>query len=421
MDIKFEKLRVSGQDSKFDQIRYESEFFDPLYGRITFYGKALQIIQTSEYQRLKEISQLGGCRYHFHTANHTRFEHCLGVAFLIERLTERLISQDKITVEEQEILVIAGLCHDLGHGPYSHLFDRLYSSDSNHEDRSVLILNSIVKKYDINLSDQDLILIQELITGEKKLSKKKAFFYQIVANQKNGIDLDRMDYLVRDCYYIYGNVFKDDRNSDNLKQMFFKILDSITVHKKSLCYSDEYVPEIYDFYRIRMKRYSDVYFNQNVQAIELMISDILKYLKLENNDIQDFLKYNDHLIGSLSFLKKPVNAKKLANRIIEGNYYELVHESITSKKIDKNKVISFILEKEEKFEKQFEVLSFKIGDDLKVRSRNIWVYNDTKVYHPEFTDNLGIKYYLRVYSKSKTSDKLKDICQLPEFSSCLLV
>ena len=135
----------------------------------------MKIIDTPEFQRLRSIKQLGACNYVFPTATHTRFEHSIGVAHLGKEFLTRLVLNSnsdknpiKVTANDYLMVELAGLCHDLGHGPFSHTFDsdflvrrfELNSSDdelmigqlyNTHENRSCLLLRHINTKYDIGL------------------------------------------------------------------------------------------------------------------------------------------------------------------------------------------------------------------------------------------------------------------------------
>ena len=86
-------------------------------------------IDTEEFQRLRNLKQLGNAYYVFPGASHTRFEHSIGTSYLssmlLKILDEKIIKEFKPTYLEKSSIALAGLLHDLGHGPYSHLFDRM--------------------------------------------------------------------------------------------------------------------------------------------------------------------------------------------------------------------------------------------------------------------------------------------------------
>ncbi|XP_024598912.1 deoxynucleoside triphosphate triphosphohydrolase SAMHD1 isoform X6 [Neophocaena asiaeorientalis asiaeorientalis] len=99
---------------------------DPIHGHIEFHPLLIRIIDTPQFQRLRYIKQLGGGYYVFPGASHNRFEHSLGVGYLAGCLVRELSEkQPELQISERDMLCvqIAGLCHDLGHGPFSHMFD----------------------------------------------------------------------------------------------------------------------------------------------------------------------------------------------------------------------------------------------------------------------------------------------------------
>ena len=110
------------------------EIFDPIHGVISIDPLAKKIIDTVEFQRLRNIKQLGCCYYVFPGASHNRFEHSLGVYHLSSKYISILNSKGEyINDNERKCIKIAALIHDIGHGPFSHLFDDILPKDINHE------------------------------------------------------------------------------------------------------------------------------------------------------------------------------------------------------------------------------------------------------------------------------------------------
>ncbi|EER09452.1 sam/hd domain protein, putative [Perkinsus marinus ATCC 50983] len=98
----------------------------PVHRLITLPEICRRIIDTPYFQRLRNESQLGSAGYVFMGATHTRFEHSIGAAYLAKKLVDQLsCNQPEYGIDEEDKLcvIIAGLCHDLGHGPYSHVWD----------------------------------------------------------------------------------------------------------------------------------------------------------------------------------------------------------------------------------------------------------------------------------------------------------
>ena len=157
---------------------------DPLHGHVEVDKVGLKLLDTKEMQRLRRVRQLGFTYLVYPGANHTRFEHSLGTY----HLTDLLLKQLKIEGEE---LKAAALLHDIGHGPYSHVTERVISryTKKTHEDVRDTIskgqIGEVLEEFFINPND-----VADHIKGTSNL--------QILHSE---IDVDRMDYLIRDAYY----------------------------------------------------------------------------------------------------------------------------------------------------------------------------------------------------------------------------
>ena len=360
---------------------------DTIHGQIDMSPTAMKIIDTPEFQRLRSIKQLGACNYVFPTATQTRFEHSIGVAYLGKEFLTRLIinSKDNVPVikaDENDYLMVelAGLCHDLGHGPFSHAFDCDFltqiktkeesNSDDDlmigqsyltHENRSCLLLRDINTKYNIGLTQEQLDIICEMINPT---GKNDSFLFSIVSNQLNSLDVDKIDYIQRDIYMTgleYG--FKHNR-----------IFTMAKVIDNEICYHKKEAFNINEFFRLRYNLHKRVYNHSVVRAYEYMICDILHivdpYLKISSsiNNPEEFSKITDSILDVIAFLPEWANVIKaieLLNRMKKRDIYKCVDEvTIYDKEIyEIHKTILFVeLNKDD----IFNLADYLIVDEIKI-------------------------------------------------------
>ncbi|XP_052816717.1 deoxynucleoside triphosphate triphosphohydrolase SAMHD1-like isoform X2 [Mya arenaria] len=210
---------------------------DPIHGHIKLHPLCVAIIDTPEFQRLRSIKQLGNGYFVYPGASHNRFEHSLGVCHIAGKLVRAFQDrQPELGITNKDVLCveIAGLCHDLGHGPFSHLFDGMFipafkikrDKPWTHEEGSTLMFDHLVKENQLEpefdkygLTDKDLVFIKAQIdrTSEPEITgsstpdqywtlngrpKEKSYLYEVVSNKRNGIDVDKWDYFARDCHML---------------------------------------------------------------------------------------------------------------------------------------------------------------------------------------------------------------------------
>ena len=169
---------------------------DSVHDHIEVEGVAAALLDTPPVQRLRRISQLGTVTYVYPSANHTRFEHSIGVAHLADRALDHL----GIEGQQAERARAAALLHDIGHTPYSHNIEELVHRHTGkyHDDVGDLLASGPVARV---LSEHGLNpdAVAGLVAGEGQLG-------QIVSGE---LDVDRMDYLVRDAHHTgvpYGTI-----------------------------------------------------------------------------------------------------------------------------------------------------------------------------------------------------------------------
>ncbi|HCC70964.1 MAG TPA: phosphohydrolase, partial [Bacteroidales bacterium] len=233
---------------------------DPVHGFIKIpFEFIYDLLEDSWFQRLRFIKQLGLTDLVYPGATHSRFLHSLGALHLMGQALATLRKKGiEISDNEFEAAMIAILCHDLGHGPFSHSLEFNISGDISHEDVSLVIMKILNEKYDGRMS-----MAIEMFSGEYK----RKFFNDLISSQ---IDMDRLDYLLRDSYYT--GVIEGSVGSDRIINMFNTSGNRLVVEEKGV-YSIE------KFLIARRFMYWQVYMHKTVLSSESLLVNILKRAK----------------------------------------------------------------------------------------------------------------------------------------------
>lgn len=212
---------------------------DSIHGNLPLNDFEVEVLDYPQVQRLRRIKQLGFISLIYPGANHSRFEHSIGTMYLASKLADQL----ELNEYDTELVRIAGLLHDAGHGPFSHVSEAVF--DVPHEELTgyVITKTSIADKLSEKFDTKEIV---DIINGKGKLGP-------IISGE---LDMDRMDYLIRDSHYTgvaYG-VIDTERIISNLKLERELILDIKGVQAAEAALAARYLmyPSVYQHHTTRI-------------------------------------------------------------------------------------------------------------------------------------------------------------------------
>lgn len=295
-----------------------------IWGDIEVSPLALSIIDTWEFQRLHYIKQTGFAYKIFPTATSSRFEHSIGVyhitKYIINHLQKNIDCNEQLSERDVELISIIGLLHDIGHGPFSHTFDYWMQNQSksyipkDHEDRSVMIFQHIVKKYNIDITKEEVEWIGTRITHPPN----EKWYDTLVCNPYSSFDTDKLDYLIRDARHFGFHCGFD----------FNRILQNMKIIDNKLCFCDRVYGDIEKLFNTREEMHRSIYRHPTIEKFQNQFLNLLQKSNYQIKSLNDFLQLNDVLLlHQLSF----------EDRIqLETRSWKTFHESIENKKFTDN-------------------------------------------------------------------------------------
>ncbi len=264
---------------------YSKYIRDPVFGYIGITEVEKNIIDTYPVQRLRRIKQLSVSNIAYPGGNHSRFSHAIGTMDLAGRIVEGLRRVVEISDEDWQLVRLAGLLHDVGHGPFSHSSESVLSSrlGLSHEDLGEKVIKESSLADEIEKQGFDSDELAELIFGEPS---KEKYLKQIITSQ---FDADKMDFLLRDSYFTgveYGKI-----DVQRLIQVMEVIDGDIAIDRKALS-------ALETFMIARYEMFLNVYYHHAVRAAEIMLRKAMDnahdFLGLTTfDDIEDFLSLVD--------------------------------------------------------------------------------------------------------------------------------
>lgn len=268
---------------------------DPIYHYILMTDRVegeeteRDVIDTPWVQRLRRIFQLQSARWVYPSAEHTRFQHSLGTMHVAGAFSEKLYSSLSQVDKEipsfpyvEELLRLAGLLHDVGHGPFCHFFDEQYLSrfGTNHEEIGQHIIRGkvspILKR--IRRSPHGLFEKEEILDSEqvaflikrpqKRAERRHPRWLNLLQQLFRGIfTFDNIDYVLRDAYMAGVSVGPVD---------WRRLLYYTSYGREGLILDKRGLDALAMFLNARLYLYSNVYYHRTTRSIDLQLQEIFK-------------------------------------------------------------------------------------------------------------------------------------------------
>lgn len=293
------------------QLVEEKVFKDPVHRYVHVRDQVIwDLVKTPEFQRLRRIKQLGTLYLAFHSAEHSRFNHSLGVYEIVRRMTENFKEYKEWNEDDRLLALAAALLHDLGHGPFSHCFEEIFHTDHEEYTRRIILGDTGVNKVLKSVSPEFPREVAQVIdkTHGNKL---------VISMISSQIDADRMDYLQRDSYYTgvsYGNFDME------------RILRVMRPSKDEVIIKESGMHAVEDYLMSRYQMYWQVYFHPVSRGGEVLLNLALrraKHLYEEGYVFKQAPKY------FIPFFKENVSVEdylRLDEMVVNFYLQEWIHE-----------------------------------------------------------------------------------------------
>jgi HD superfamily phosphohydrolase len=380
---------------------YWGEIKDPVHGYVYITQKEKTVIDSYPVQRLHRLRQLAGAEYVYPGANHTRFEHSVGVMHLAGQVVGNPNLSEHVNEEQAEMVRIAALLHDVGHGPFSHVFEYLLTRDldKTHEDLTTWLinkseLNEIVSKAGYNPQE-----VGKLAVG--KLRKpKKAFLDQIISS---AMDVDKMDFIVRDTHHTGAEYGYID---------IFRLIHTLDVVEENLAVEAGALSALESLLIARIESFRSIYFHRVGRAAQIMLATAMdkaneelgltrfrtpeQYLAMDDYTVYTMLKNCSKSKG----IMKDLENRRMLKCAYEKTFYE------------KDTMISNIFSREN-YRTQ---LRTEIADEADVQIETVTIDVPTvpsvPYEHSVLTETMEIPVFYRTPAGKKIPQKLSEISKI---------
>jgi HD superfamily phosphohydrolase len=379
------------------------EIKDPVHGYVYITEQQKEIIDSYPVQRLRRLRQLAGSEYVYPGANHTRFEHSIGVMYLAGRVLENPNISRCLDEEEADMVKIAGLLHDVGHGPFSHVFEHLLDKElsKTHEDLTSWLVEKSELKDVLAKNGYDPQDVAKLAVG--KLRKpKKAFLDQIISS---AVDVDKQDFIVRDTYHTgaeYG--FID----------IFRLIHALDVIDENLAVDVGALSALESLIIARIESFKSIYFHRVGRAAQIMLA---KAMEKANEELgltqfktpEEYMTMDDYTVWTM--LK---NCKKSSRIIDDLERRKMLKCAYERTFYEKDAMVSSIFGRETHRKQLQEDIARKANVETEEVIIDVPTVPSVPYYHSVLMEPMEIPAFYKTQEGAKIPQRLSEISKIYE-------
>ena len=382
---------------------YWGEIKDPVHGYVYISEEEKTIMDSYPMQRLRRLRQLAGSEYVYPGANHTRFEHCVGVMYLAGKVLENPNISALLKQEEANACRISALLHDVGHGPFSHVFEQLLIRDleKTHED----ITEWIIEKSEVGdkLGKMGFKPKEVATLAVGKLQKPgRAFLDQIISS---AVDVDKQDFIVRDTYHTgaeYG--FID----------VYRLIHALDVLGENLAVESGAVSALEVFMIARLESFKSIYFHRMGRAAQIMLATAMERANGELGltafkTPEDYMQLDDYTVWSA--LKKCSASKGIIADLERRKMLKCAYERTF---YEKDTMVSNLFGRESYRHQMQTEIAKEAGVALESVIIDVPTVPSVPYHHAVLMESMEIPVFTKTPSGEKTVQRLSEISKIFE-------
>ncbi len=382
---------------------YWGEIKDPVHGYVYVTEAEKAVIDTYPMQRLRRLRQLAGSEYVYPGANHTRFEHCLGVMYLAGKVVENPNISRAVNDEEAETTRIAALLHDVGHGPFSHVFEHLLirDLDRTHEDITSWLVEKSEVADKLDKLGYNPAEIGKLAVG--KLHKpSRAFLDQVISS---AVDVDKQDFIVRDTHHTgaeYG--FID----------VFRLIHALDILGENLAVELGALSALESFIIARIESFKSIYFHRVGRAAQIMLA---KAMEKANEELgltafktpEEYLAMDDYTVWAAA--KKCEKSRRIIDDLEHRRMLKCAYERTF---YEKDAMVSNIFSRDSYRQQVQAEIAHEAGVEAEAVVIDVPTVPSVPYHHSALMENMEIPVFSRTQSGEKNLYRLSEISKIFE-------